>query len=168
MKKNHKVIILRGLPGSGKTEFKRSLRDHILISMDLYWVRDGQPYTFKKEEIPQAVKWMHDKFLAALEQEKDSPKALIVVDNTHTRIWEMEFFITHARRAKWMVQIVRIEENVMECMARCQHPVPPGKLMEMRDRFEDVASKRMSDRVAALEELELARIRATMEERADG
>lgn len=152
MKKNHKVIILRGLPGSGKTEFKKSLRDHILISMDLYWTKDGQEYEFVAADIPKAVKWMHEKFIAALEQEQNSPKALVVVDNTHTRVWEMEFFIAQAKKRGWMVQIVRVEADVMDCAARCSHPVPASKLLEMRDRFEDVSSKRLSDRVGALEE----------------
>lgn len=159
MKKKHKVIILRGLPGSGKSEFRNSLRDHILISMDLYWVRDGQEYEFKYSELQDAVKWMKDKFMEALEQEKDAPKALIVVDNTHTRLWEMDFFRTQAQKAGWMVQISHIEEDVMQCMARGQHPVPPVKMLEMRDRWEAVATKRLTDRVMALEEIALEQIK---------
>ena len=159
MKRNHKVIILRGLPGSGKTEFCKSLRDHVYVSMDDYWTKDGQPYEFIASDIPKAVRWTHDKFVEKLEQHKDDPKALIVVDNTHTRVWEMQFYLDKAYEAGWMTQVVRLEADVMDCASRGKHPVPSSKLLEMRDRFEDVASKRMGDRVATLEEAVMEQIK---------
>ena len=156
--KNHKVIILRGLPGAGKTELCKSFREHTYVSMDLYWKRDGQPYRFEKSEMRTAVAWTHTKFYEALRDGQEKESALIVVDNTHKRTWEMEFYYNAAARAGWDVQIVRVEADIMVCMQRGQHPVPADKMLEMRDRFEDLAPKDMESRVRLLEEIGLTQI----------
>lgn len=156
--KDHKVIILRGLPGAGKTELCKALQNHIYVSMDDYWTSDGGPYRFRKEEVPKAVKWVHTKFFQALEAGKKTPHALIVVDNTHTRVWEMDFYYNAAVRAGYDVHIVRVEADMLVCMQRGSHPIPPVKMLEMRDRFEDVAPRDVETRVKMLEEIALTQI----------
>lgn len=163
--KDHKVIILRGLPGAGKTELCKALQNHIYVSMDDYWTRDGQPYRFEKSEMRTAVAWTHTKFYEALRDGQEKESALIVVDNTHTRTWEMDFYYDAASRAGWDVQFVRVEADIMVCMKRCQHPVPAYKMLEMRDRFEDLAPKDMESRVRLLEEIGLALTKIDLEGR---
>lgn len=154
------VIILRGLPGSGKSYFSKMIREAVVspisvrhISMDFYWTRDGQPYRFNKDEISDAVRWTRHQFDLAMD---DPEVQIVIVDNTHTRLWEMDYYCGKQMRhyySEAVFIVLHVEDTLQRCVARGQHGVSVEKILDMRDRFEPLcpAPHQIEDRIRSLE-----------------
>jgi len=128
------VIILRGLPGSGKSTFLQSfMLPHIHISMDHFWTKDGQPYSFDYKRLAEAIEWTHKQFVEKLEAEGDLP---IVVDNVSYAFEHYRFFWEEARKRGINVHIVHIERPFRECVRAGTHNVPVEKLLNMAEKWE--------------------------------
>lgn len=132
------VIIIRGLPGSGKSTFAKLLcqGDAIKISMDDFWTRDGQPYSFDQSKIPEAIAWTHQQFQRAMDNDID----LIIVDNTHTREFEYRWFKYEAEAMGYVIHLVEVQRDLFECFGANRHNVPFEKIVEMAERFERPAT----------------------------
>jgi predicted kinase len=143
-------IILRGLPGSGKSTIAELLacEDDVVISMDNYWTRNGQAYKFDFNRIKEASQWTKEQFLSALRDKRE----LIVVDNTHTRIWEMAFFAQQAKRAGYQVHILHIERDIFDCFKDGKHSLRWDKMVEMADRWEPLVDRTIQGRLSRMEE----------------
>ena len=143
------VIIMRGLPGSGKSTVAKLFRDKaeaFIVSMDDFWTRDGKPYKFDKERINEAVQWTHDRFTQFIENDAD----LIIVDNTNTQQWEYKWFKTQAEEMGYIVHLLEVQRPILECHAACRHLVPFSKLFEMAERFERPAAAKLENYVYGL------------------
>ena len=89
------VVILRGLPGSGKsflahccTEALQNPAAVSICSADSYFM-EGERYKFNPSSLPQAHSYCLELFLDAL----GSGKELIVIDNTNSKLWEYRLYI---------------------------------------------------------------------------
>lgn len=149
------LILLRGLPGSGKSAFTNCLLEHTYISMDDFWTGPDRgeesgkhAYKYDPLKIKDAVTWAAERLRVSTTVHEDH---LVVVDNTHTRLWEMEQVIILAKSEGYRVHIVHIEEDLFLCHRRCTHPMPFAKLQEMATRWEPVVSASPWDRVLGLE-----------------
>jgi predicted kinase len=97
------MIILRGISGAGKsTKAKELGQGGVVLSTDDFWMENGE-YKFDVSRLGIAHKWNQNRALKAL-QEGISP---IVIDNTSTTAWEMNFY---AKAAVQYGYQVRIEE----------------------------------------------------------
>lgn len=129
------VIILRGLPGSGKSTIATMFQDAVIVSMDNFWLDKEGNYNFVKKMIPQAVNWVHTQYIKALEESK-----LVVVDNTHSRIWEMEYYMDQAQMRGFKCHILNVECTVDESKKRNTHDVPEYAIDNMAKRWEPLFS----------------------------
>jgi tRNA uridine 5-carbamoylmethylation protein Kti12 len=125
------VIILRGLPGSGKTTFLNFLVAYTHISMDKFWTKDGEEYKFDYHKLSEAIQWTQDQFLKALDAESTLP---IVVDNVSYAYEHYRFFVEEAKKRNIPVHIVHIERPLQEC--RNSHGVPADKVEQMAEKWE--------------------------------
>lgn len=126
-----RLTILRGLPGSGKSNKAAVLGGTILSSDDYFMV--GGSYRFDAGRLGLAHEWNQDRCRKAMEAGNES----IVIDNTNTRLWEMEPYKSLARRYGYEIVTFTVEEwDVDVCAARNTHGVPRGHIVSMRDRFE--------------------------------
>lgn len=130
-----KVLILRGVSGSGKSTFTRQHPEAVVCSADAYFDRIGG---YDATLIHEAHKECFATFVAALEV--DYP--LVIVDNTHIEAWEISPLVTFATYKGYEYEIVDIpppgdsdEEAVAILTARNLHGTPQKKIEWTLDRF---------------------------------
>ena len=137
-----KVMILRGLPGTGKDTYLDALAkaDGLEIarcSADDYFMIDGK-YDFDPMKLTQA----HDSCFGAFVQICDTPMPRldrIAVCNTNTSLFEISPYLMYARYRSLPVEIVEISTPSisMEHLAeRNLHGVPLVGIEAMAARFE--------------------------------
>uniref|UniRef100_A0A8B9ME67 NEDD4-binding protein 2-like 2 n=1 Tax=Accipiter nisus TaxID=211598 RepID=A0A8B9ME67_9AVES len=97
------LLILRGLPGSGKSTLSRILLrqscDGIVFSTDDYF-RQQDGYTYNAAQLGDAHDWNQKRAKQAMEQGK-SP---VIIDNTNTQAWEMKPYVEVALEKGYRVE----------------------------------------------------------------
>ncbi|XP_019385637.1 PREDICTED: NEDD4-binding protein 2-like 2 isoform X2 [Crocodylus porosus] len=133
------LLILRGLPGSGKTTVSRVLlgqsRDGIVFSTDDYFnQQDG--YTYNAGQLGDAHDWNQKRARQAMEQGR-SP---IIIDNTNTQAWEMKPYVEMALEKGYIVEFREPDTwwkfDPEELEKRNKHGVTREKIAQMLDRYE--------------------------------
>jgi len=127
------LYIVRGIPGSGKTTFAKTLGG-VHFEADQYFMVDGE-YKFDVTKLKDAHKWCQGQVSNAMliNYTTGNLNNVIVVSNTFTQEWEMVPYIEMAKEWGYTVFTIVVEnrhggENV--------HGVPEDKLEIMRNRFE--------------------------------
>jgi predicted kinase len=126
------LILLRGVPGSGKTTLAESLirgRDAVHCEADQSFIDEAGVYRFDFTRLREAHEECQTKCRRAMEDGCE----LIVVSNTFTMEWELSHYLDFAREYGYRVFSVIVEnrhggDNVHGC--------PPEKVEMMRERFE--------------------------------
>jgi len=129
------LILLRGLPGSGKTTLAkiilqlRSTDEPEILSADDFFEDKEGDYNFDPTKLKEAHNYCQFRCSERMRQQK----ARIVVANTFTQEWEMDEYFKMAERYNYRVHTVVVEnrhgnENV--------HGVPEDKLKQMKNRFQ--------------------------------
>ena len=152
-----KLVIMRGVPGSGKsTEAEKMVKEYcedmddwtlgVVCSADKYFVRPDGVYDFSFKTLKNAHKWCRG--TAEKWMSKDLGAAdLIVIDNTNTRLWEYETYLDLAKQYGYTVELKVVgkmdritgkfnRDSVKEYAERNSHGVPVDKVIEMAERFE--------------------------------
>lgn len=137
-----KLIILSGLPGSGKTTIaKKMVSDHeargeraCICSADDYFIEDGK-YVFRAEELEAA----HTACQMSAERAMANGYDLVVVDNTNTSDWERWPYVKLAEKYQYEVTVQIIggstSKDVETYLARQVHGVPREKVEQMAARL---------------------------------
>lgn len=122
------IILLRGLPGSGKTTLAKSLAgEH--IEADMWFVdKETGEYKFDASKLKYAHSWCKD----VVEHWMMDDIQRIIVSNTFTQEWEMEAYYLLAEAYGYVVHSVIVENRHGGIN---QHGVPTEKLEEMKNRF---------------------------------
>ena len=129
------LILLRGLPGCGKTTLGKiilqwpSTDEPDVLSSDDYFVDGKGNYNFDINKIKEA----HNDCQVRCANKMKHECSRIVVANTFTREWEMSEYFKMAERYNYRVHTVVVEnrhdgENV--------HGVDNNKIHQMEERFE--------------------------------
>ncbi|CAO2630688.1 NEDD4-binding protein 2-like 2 [Lemmus lemmus] len=133
------LILLRGLPGSGKTTLSRILlgqsRDGIVFSTDDYFHhQDG--YRYNVNQLGDAHDWNQSRAKQAIDQGR-SP---VIIDNTNTQAWEMKPYVEMAIGKGYRVEFHEPETwwkfDPEELEKRNKHGVSRKKIAQMLDRYE--------------------------------
>jgi predicted kinase len=123
------LIIVRGLPGSGKSTFAKSLGgEH--IEADMFFVdRETGEYKFEATKLKLAHNWCAIQVQKAMVE--DEPK--IIVSNTFTQEWEMKTYYDLAKMHGYRVFSIIVENRHGGIN---EHNVPEEKLEQMKHRFQ--------------------------------
>lgn len=127
-----KLYIVRGIPGSGKTTFAKTLGG-VHFEADQYFMVDGE-YKFDVTKLKNAHSWCQTQVInAMLLNYTANINNVIVVSNTFTQEWEMEPYIEMAKEWGYTVFTIIVENRHGGTNV---HGVPEDKLEIMRNRFE--------------------------------
>lgn len=143
--KKAKAIILRGLPGSGKSRIAEDYfqpfshqyeRSQVIFSTDSFFMQNGH-YAFDAQKLPE----YHARNLAAFIEAMASAVPLVICDNTNICHWEYLAYVTAARAADYEVEIEVVGEpksarHQQLCYERNQHDVALGAIQAMGRAFE--------------------------------
>ena len=122
------LILLRGVPGSGKTTLS-FLFNGAQVSADDYFYDDATGYNFVAEDLPKAHKWCQSR----VENLMYDGIEKIIVANTFTKEWEMKSYYELAKLNGYRVHSVIVENRHGGTNI---HGVPKEKLEQMKNRFE--------------------------------
>ena len=120
-----KLYIIRGLPGSGKSTYAKSL-PALHLEADMYHVRNGK-YDFNPKKVKAGHDWCQAMVKSALGAGMD-----VSVSNTFTQKWEMFPYLEMGKHFEAEIEII-----VMSGKYGSIHGVPAETIKNMSDRWED-------------------------------
>jgi predicted kinase len=133
-----RLIILRGLPGSGKSTVAKELQGgvptRVICSADDFFVHDGV-YKFDAKLLRAAHEYCRNKAFAAM----ISRMSVVIIDNTNTQKWEYKDYIQFATEHGYKVETIKVG-NLTDLdlyYSRNVHGVPREALERMAARFEE-------------------------------
>lgn len=128
-----KLILLRGLPGAGKSTFAQVFPTVFWYEADKYFEDSEGNYNFDVTKLREAHNWCKSRVELSMNAPNGFPPSLIVVSNTFTQQWEMEDYYKLAEKYGYQVHSVIVENRHN---GKNVHNVPEDKLEAMRARFE--------------------------------
>jgi predicted kinase len=130
------VIVLRGLPGSGKSTHATQLAEGArarglttaMVSADDFFVEiGGGTFAFDVTKLAEAHGTCFRRFLDFLA----AGTALVVVDNTNTSAVEISPYMLAAQAFGYEAKIVELACTVAAATSRNQHGVPAASIAAM-------------------------------------
>ena len=124
-----KVIILRGVSGSGKSTYaKANYPDAIVLSSDDYWIQLDPFKTYEENFDPKLLGYAHGwnlkRYINFLAGNLPGKELTLVVDNTNTTIAEIAPYYAVAQAYLADVEIVTIDVLPAIALKRNTHGVP--------------------------------------------
>jgi len=136
--KQKKLIILRGLPGSGKTTLAKQIANNyglIFSTNDYFYQKDGS-YKFNAKKLKDAHFWNQDRATHAMSKNKP----LIIINNNHIRKWEARPYIEVALKYNYDIEIIETDtpwrNNINELATRNNFNVPIKVIENMLNDWE--------------------------------
>lgn len=143
------AIIMRGLPGSGKSYWVRryleslsieaaiAAKQHGYFSTDSYFESNGK-YRFVGAKLAEYHQLNLTAFIVALSQNQP----IVICDNTNMAHWEFAAYKAAAKSHGYQVREMLIGDPKDElhqqlCAQRNQHGVPLTQIQKMAQSFED-------------------------------
>ena len=127
------VVILRGLPGAGKSDFAKFIAgdkgSDIICEADDYHYNNEGVYEFDPKNLKAAHITCFNKFNYLL----DNHEPLIIVSNTSTTIKEFSNYNDLALERGYRVTVITVENHRG---GKSIHDVPEEAMNRMKDRFQ--------------------------------
>lgn len=137
-----KVIIMRGIPGSGKSTWARENYPKAKVfSADQYFM-DGTVYRFDSSKLQAAHNWCLNLFLAHLYEFADDYDDIeydeeidAVVDNTNIQLWQLSPYFLAAKSYGCDVRVVTMIREPSEAHKANVHGVPADTVWRMHHQL---------------------------------
>jgi len=126
MKNTAKLVLVRGIPGSGKSTFAKSVYptyEH--LETDLYFMQD-RGYVFEPAKLKQAHEWCQATTRKRLEDGE-----CVVVSNTFIKMWELRPYLDMAKELGVPVKVFHMKGEYGSV-----HNVPEEVIARMKLNYE--------------------------------
>jgi predicted kinase len=124
------LIIVRGIPGSGKSTFAKTLVDkahYVHLEADMYFIDPAtKQYNFDINKIGFAHEWCQEQTFDHLNRNWS-----VVVSNTFTTIKELRPYFDIAKELNIVPTVLLVQGNF-----KSVHNVPEKTLQKMKARFQ--------------------------------
>ena len=154
-----KLIIVRGLPGSGKSFLANQLYEkydydrcntveenvHCLdiFSTDYFWERPNNYYDFNPRLLKEAHQWNYSCFNRFMKAYK-LYNAIAILDNTNITWSEIEQYVMKAKDLDYSIEILEPDTSWKydpeECHKRNTHGVPLETIKRMHSKWRSTES----------------------------
>lgn len=119
-----RVIIMRGITGSGKSTYIRNhFADATVVSADHFFEQSGT-YVFDVTQLEAAHRTCFKTFLEALERGDET----IVVDNTNVEAWEVSPYVATAQALGYEPEIITLVFDPDAAARRSLHGMDPKRV----------------------------------------
>lgn len=160
-KKNKILIIVRGIPGSGKSTFAKKIvkmfpDNSVHWEADMFYMHNGV-YCWKPTIAHLGHRWCQKKVKESFDEVD-----IVIVSNTFTTNSEMKPYVDWCHENGITVQYVRMANEFEN-----EHGVPESALEKMKARFVDVPNEIVvtaENKAAMLRAIKIAATIATMED----
>lgn len=120
------LVLIRGLPGSGKSTIAKAMAGYVHYEADMYFECVDGVYRFRPSEIAIAHQWCQ-----AMAEDELTNGRDVVVANTFTQRWEIIPYVQIAKRAAANLRVITARGEFASV-----HDVPDEKIKAMRQRWE--------------------------------
>ena len=130
------LVILRGLPGSGKSTFARMMwSEYAICEADKFWYDKEGNYSFDPSRLKQAHEWCQAQVRQFMEDNTLNEQYYreIVVSNTGTTEKELQPYLDLAKEFGYAVISLVVQNRHGNSNV---HNVPQETLQKMKDRFQ--------------------------------
>lgn len=148
------VVILRGVPGSGKSTLIKNFisilnisdKDIIICSADNFFMKKNNKgedeYIFNGSKIKEAHLECKKNFNNAIKEKK---KKIIFLDNTNIKFWEYKDYLRDSSEFlnTLLIEFRIIKEDINKVLDRNVHGVPNDKILQMYNNFQYFDYKRL-------------------------
>ncbi len=123
-----KLVLIRGLPGSGKSTEAKTLDGFKHFEADMFFIDENGEYKYDASKIKDAHNWCKLETYKAVKNKQD-----VVVSNTFTTNREIEPYFDIA-------DMFGITPVIVECKGKWEnvHNVPEDVIKRMTDRWEEL------------------------------
>ena len=147
MSNKNKLVILRGVPGSGKSTRAQEVMEEegygfkTIVSADCYFIRPDGKYDWCASSLGNAHKWCQKQAEDAMRgHEIWAHRTIVIVDNTNIKRKDFKVYTQLAEKYGFEVEEVVVgnfdEESVKLYAERNSHGVPLATIQRMAERFE--------------------------------
>ena len=119
----NEIVLVRGLPGSGKTTIAQKMEGYIHLEADMFFVVNGI-YVYDHLKIKEAHDWCVSKAKSELDQGNN-----VVVSNTFVKLFELKRYIDF----QYPFRIIEAKGEFPNL-----HGVPFEKIAIMKSKWEKI------------------------------
>ncbi len=124
------LILIRGIPGSGKSTFADTFHTHTHLETDMFFIQKDGEYLFNPHQLEKAHQWCKAETINAIKRKEN-----IVISNTFIQFWEMEEYLLLGKSAGYALRIIEMTTRYDSI-----HDIPYDTLNKMKNKFEEYSS----------------------------
>ncbi len=121
------LVLLRGIPGAGKSTYAAKFPGALVLDTDRFFRRPDGSYRFDAARLSEAHEACLRQFHAAIAQGRTP----IVVDKCNLTWRAIEPYAVAARKAKYEIRVITLLADPLACWRRNTHRVPQEKVLEL-------------------------------------